>query len=65
MRYNGKAIREQQKVTQTELSQRSGVSRATIWALENGKSESTTTKTLTNIANVLGCEMDELIDVND
>lgn len=63
MRYNGKIIREEQNVSQTELAQKSGVSRATIWALESGKNESTTTKTLISIAGALGCEIDELLNV--
>ena len=65
MRYNVKAIREERNVTQIELAQKSGVSRATIWMLENGKAENTTTKTLTNIASALGCEVDDLIRAKD
>ena len=53
-------IREQAGLTQEELSIKSGVSRATIWALERGENKVTTTKTLLHIANALGVQLDDL-----
>jgi transcriptional regulator with XRE-family HTH domain len=53
-------LRERVGITQEELSTKSGVSRATIWALERGEDKVTTTKTLLNLANALGVQMDDL-----
>ena len=60
MKYRIREIREQIGLTQEELSVKSGVSRATIWALECGDNKVTTTKTLLNIAIALGVQMDDL-----
>lgn len=60
MKYRLREIREQIGITQDELSAKSGVSRATIWALECGEDKVTTTKTLLNLANALGVRMDDL-----
>ena len=60
MKYRIREIREQIGITQEELSATSGVSRATIWALECGDNKVTTTKKLLNIATVLGVQMDDL-----
>lgn len=60
MKYRIREIREAKGITQEELSSKSGVSRATIWALERGDDRVTTTKTLFNIAVALDVEMDEL-----
>ena len=60
MKYRIREIREQAGLTQEELSIKSGVSRATIWALECGDNKVTTTKTLFNIATALGVQMDDL-----
>ena len=60
MQYRIKEIREAAGITQEELSVKSGVSRATIWALERGENKVTTTKTLLNIADALGVPMDDL-----
>lgn len=60
MRYRIKEIRESKGITQDELSRKSGVSRATIWALERGENKITTTKTLLNIADALGVEFEAL-----
>ena len=60
MKYRIREIREQIGITQEELSAKSGVSRATIWALECGDNKVTTTKTLLNIATALGVQMDDL-----
>ena len=61
MGYRIKEIRERKNLTQEELSKESGVSRATISALENGSSRATTTKTLMNIARALGVPVEELL----
>lgn len=57
-------VREERKrraMTQAELSELSGVSRATISALENGASRITTTKTLLRIARALNVPIRELL----
>ena len=60
MGYRIKEIREDHNMTQEELSERSGVSRTTISALENGTERATTTKTLVNIARALGVAVEAL-----
>jgi len=61
MGYKIRETRESQNMTQEELSEKSGVCRATISALENGTSRATTTKTLMNIARALGVPVEALI----
>ena len=46
MGYRIKELRDKIKMSQQELVQKSGVSRGTISALENGTARATTTKTL-------------------
>lgn len=58
MGYKIKNIREQLGMSQTQLSEISGISRATIWALETGSNKTTTTKTLEKIANAMGVTID-------
>lgn len=60
MGYRLKEIREQKGVTQEGLAASSGVSRATIAALEKGSERNTTSKTLTKLANALGVTLNEL-----
>lgn len=60
MGFKIKEAREEIKMSQTELCKKSGVSRATIWALENGRKSITTTKTLLKIAHALGKTVDEI-----
>lgn len=60
MGYIIKELRESLNMTQEELSRKSGVSRGTISALENGTERATTTKTLLNIANALSTTVDRL-----
>lgn len=60
MGYKIKEVREKKNMTQEELSKKSGVSRGTISALENGTSRATTTKTLTKIARALDTTVDVL-----
>ena len=60
MGYKIREVREEKNMTQAELSKKSGVSRGTISALENGTSRATTTKTLTKIARALDTTVDVL-----
>lgn len=60
MGYRIKEIREQINMSQQELIKRSGISRGTISALENGTMRATTTKTLVAIANALGVTVDQI-----
>ena len=53
MGYHLKEVREEKGMTQEELSEKSGVSRGTISAIENGTSRATTTKTLVALARAL------------
>ncbi len=60
MGYKIKEVREAHQMTQEELSEKSGVSRGTISALENGTARATTTKTLVKIAQALGVTVDRI-----
>lgn len=60
MGYRIKEIRESKGMSQTELSEKSGVSRATIWKLETDDKAVTMTSTLQNIAAALGVSLDEI-----
>ena len=60
MGYKIKDFREALGMTQEELAQKSGVSRGTISALENGTERTTTTKTRFNIARALNTTVDRL-----
>lgn len=53
MGYKIREAREAIGITQEQLAEKSGVSRSTIWALENGTKKITTTKTLLKLANAL------------
>lgn len=53
MGYRIREFREAMKMTQNELAKKSGVSRGTISAMENGTNRETTTKTLVKIARAL------------
>ena len=59
MRYRIREIRKNLGMTQDELSEKSGISRATVWKLETGD-EVTMTKTLLAIAKALGVSVSEL-----
>lgn len=48
-----KELREKAGMSQSELSRRAGVTRATIWKLETRDDEITTTKTLERLASAL------------
>ena len=58
--YKIKEIRKCIGMSQTELAEKSGVSRGTICALENGMERVTTTKTLLRIAQALSVTVDDL-----
>lgn len=60
MGYRIKELREQARLTQEELSQKSGVSRAIISGLESGRETSTTMKTLGKLAKALNTSLDQL-----
>lgn len=60
MRYRVKEFREKAGLSQDELAKKSGVSRATISALENGTVHSTSTKTLNKLAQALGTTVDKI-----
>lgn len=60
MGYKIKEVRESKKMTQEELSEKSGISRGTISALENGSMRNTTSKTLLKLAQALGTSVDRI-----
>ena len=60
MGYKIKDIRKEKGITQEQLASVSGVSRATICALENGIERNTSTNTLIKIATALGVSVDEI-----
>ena len=60
MGYKIKEMRENLRMSQEELSRKSGVSRTTISALENDIEKTTSTKTLLKIAQALGTTVDQL-----
>jgi DNA-binding XRE family transcriptional regulator len=53
-------VRERKGFSQVELANRSGVSRATICALESGWKDVTTTRTLKKIADAMGVAAEDL-----
>lgn len=60
MGYKIKELREAMKMTQEELAEKSGVSRGTISALENGIDRTTTSKTLVKLAQALNTTVDRI-----
>lgn len=60
MGYRIREIREMRGMSQSELAEKTGITRATIWRLETGEEETTTTKTLLKIAEALGVSVGEL-----
>lgn len=60
MKYKVKLAREKCGMSQEELSEKSGVSRAIISKLENGRNVVTTTETLRKIATALGCKVSDI-----
>lgn len=60
MGFKIKEIRESQNMTQEELAEKSGISRVTISAMENGVNRNTTSKTLLCLARALGVTIDQI-----
>ena len=60
MKYRIVELRKSRGMSQVELCEKAGLTRATIWRLETGEAENTTTQTLTKIADALGVPIDEL-----
>jgi len=58
--YKIKEFREELGISQEELSEKSGVSRAIISGLERGTIKVTTTKTLVKIAEALGKKVSDI-----
>lgn len=58
--YKIKEYRLERNMTQEELAKRACVSRGIIARLENGKDETTTTKTMLAIANALGKDVNDI-----
>lgn len=65
MGYKIKEVREEKKMSQSELAEKAGVSRGIIWALETDPNAVTTTKTLLKIANALGTTVDKIFFATD
>lgn len=61
MEYRLREIREAEHMTQQELADKSGVSRATIANIEIGKQVNIMTGTLLNLADALGVEAKDLL----
>ena len=55
-----KQCRERLGISQEELAEKSGVSRGTISALENGVDRTTTSKTLVKLAQALNTSVDRI-----
>lgn len=64
MRFKIREARMKAGMTQTELAEKSGVSRSIISQLENGKRDITSTKTLVKIASTLGVDIGDIFLVN-
>ena len=60
MGYKIQELREAMKMTQEELAEKSGVSRGTISALENGIDRTTTSKTLVKLAQALDTTVERI-----
>ena len=60
MKMRIKEIREEKKMTQEELENKSGISRQTISAIENGKTKDVKSGTLIAIAEALGTTLDDI-----
>lgn len=60
MGYRIKQIRESKGMTQTELAEKAGVARATIWKLETDEAAVTMTSTLQKIASALDVTLEDI-----
>lgn len=64
MGYKIKEARQEKNMSQEELALKSGVSRATISALENGTKRYVMTGTLMKLAKALGTTIDKIFFVS-
>jgi len=60
MGFKVKEIRESKGMTQEELEEKSGISRQTISAIENGKKTDVKSGTMIALARALGASIDEI-----
>lgn len=65
MGYKIRELRIQKGMSQSELCEKSGVCRATLWALETNRKSDTTTKTLQRIADALDTTVDAIFFADD
>ena len=65
MKYRLRELRKSKGMTQEELSDKSGVTRTTIWKLETGEEEVSTTKTLLSLAKALECSVGDFFYDDD
>ena len=64
MGYRIREVREAKKMSQSELAEKSGVSRGIIWQLETNPNAETTTKTLKKIAEALETSVSDIFFEN-
>ena len=60
MGYKVKEVREERRMTQEELAEKSGVSRPTIVAIENGNAKDVKISTLLKLASALNTTVSEI-----
>lgn len=60
MGFRIKELREEAGITQTDLAEKSGISRTTLNRLESGQIKVTTTRTLSKLAVALGVCVEDL-----
>ena len=65
MGYKIKEVREAKKMTQEELAEKSGISRGTICALEDGTARTTTTKMRASLALALETTVDQIFFIDN
>ncbi len=65
MRNIVKERRKQLGLSQTELSNRSGVNRQTIYLIENGSLENIESKTMLKIAIALNCDVGDIFFIEN
>lgn len=64
MRFKIRQLRKERRMSQEELSEKSGVSRATISGLETKETPITTTETLQKLAVALNVEVSDFFDLS-
>jgi DNA-binding XRE family transcriptional regulator len=64
MGFKLKECRENAKMSQMELSKKSGVSRGTIISIENNSAKNTSTKVLAKLAKALGVSISDIFFAN-